>query len=375
MLTRTGLYSLLRHSRVARFSCCISSETLRYAERVVHVENLPVGYDVSKILSAIKVGTQVEKIQPQNSQLSVYSYDHKCASRCLDANRSSALSLKISYAEGRLPSTIVASLGRYHASRILSIDHVPQKFDIQTLQEQAPDGVESFHYNESDAQLEIRFFDTSTAFKVRSVLHEHWSFKKSLFDYVHDEENCSLPDRYPTEEINSRESLQRSTDRFDDVSPTLVSASFVPKREILYLGFATELGAKQFMKMFQFEANTMGVEMELLSGDHTVYPSLITALDLGASRSLAFTLLQEQYNVLREKDCRKLSSRKGRVSAEPSVLFDTEALRGELVVTFDHIFSAMGMIHQVMNPRVLPDLRGSHINFKEAHQLKYLVVQ
>lgn len=155
----------------------------------------------------------------------------------------------------------------------------------------------------------------------------------------------------------------------------LVSASFVQKREILYLGFTTELGAKQFMKMFQLEASKMGVEMELLSGDHTVHPSLITALDLGASRSLVFTLNQEQYDVLRKKDCRKLFSRKGRVFVEPSVLFDMETLRGELVVTFDHIFSAMGMIHQMMNPGVLPDLRGSHINFKGAHQLTYLVVQ
>ncbi|PBK65371.1 hypothetical protein ARMSODRAFT_442595 [Armillaria solidipes] len=87
----------------------------------------------------------------------------------------------------------------------------------------------------------------------------------------------------------------------------------------MYLGFATELGAEQFMKMFQFKAGKMGVEMELLAGDHTVHPSLITALGLGASRSLAFTLNQEQYNVVRRKDCGKLFSRKRRVFSKPSV--------------------------------------------------------
>lgn len=103
----------------------------------------------------------------------MYFYDQKRATRCLDANRGSALSLKFTYAKGRLPSTIVASLGRYHASRILSIDHVPQKFDVKTPQELAPNGVESFHYDESDAQLEIRFFDTSKAFKAGFLLHDH----------------------------------------------------------------------------------------------------------------------------------------------------------------------------------------------------------
>ncbi len=66
----------------------------------------------------------------------------------------------------------------------------------------------------------------------------------------------------------------------------------------MYLGFVTELDAVQFMKMFQFNAGKMGIEMELLAGNHTVHPSLITALSLGASHSLAFTLNLEQCNIL-----------------------------------------------------------------------------
>ncbi|KAK0218516.1 hypothetical protein EDD85DRAFT_797653 [Armillaria nabsnona] len=285
---------------------------------------------VSIILEAIKAGPQIEKIQPLKTQLSVYFYDQKCATRCLDANRGSALSLKFTYAKGRLPSTIVASLGRYHASRILSIDHVPQKFDVQTPQELAPNGVESFHYNESDAQLEIHFFDTSKAFKAGQI-HSSGTLELQKVTVRLRSRRRNFPDWYQTEEIDSRGPLKRSieircitssttaeaclawTNRFDEVSPASVYASFVPKREIIYLGFATELGAGQLMKMFQFNAGKIDVEMELLAGDHTVHSSLIMALSLCASHSLAFTLNQEQYNVLRRKDCRKLFSRKGRV--------------------------------------------------------------
>lgn len=53
----------------------------------------------------------------------------------------------------------------------------------------------------------------------------------------------------------------------------------------------------------------------------------------------------------------------------------TETLKGELVVKFDLILLAMETIHQLMHPGVLPDLNGSHVTFKGAHQLKYLVVQ
>ncbi|SJL02788.1 uncharacterized protein ARMOST_06125 [Armillaria ostoyae] len=61
--------------------------------------------------------------------------------------------------------------------------------------------------------------------------------------------------------------------------------------------------------------------------------------------------------------------------SKPSVQFDTETLRSRLVVKFDHKISSMGTIHQLMHPGVLPDLKGSHVTFKGAHQLKYLVVQ
>ncbi len=45
-----------------------------------------------------------------------------------------APSLEIASAEARLPSTVVASVERYQASRILTIDRVPQRFDVQILQ-------------------------------------------------------------------------------------------------------------------------------------------------------------------------------------------------------------------------------------------------
>ncbi|KAG7439365.1 uncharacterized protein BT62DRAFT_1081636 [Guyanagaster necrorhizus] len=391
MLMRTGLYFVLRRS-CARIFRGISTEALHYAERVLHVENLPVGYNVSTILDTIKAGTQIEKIRPQKTRISVYFYDQNCASRCLKANGGSPLSLKVAYAEGRIPSSVVASLGRYHASRILTIDHVPREFDVQDLKKPVRDRMESFDYDEAKAQLEISFLDTSTAFNIRNVLHENWKFEKSLFDYIHDDKHSFFPDWYRTEENDAVGPLKRSvelrcitspttaetcqawTNRFDELSPTLVSASLVPKREIMYLAFATEAGADQFVKMFQIKSAKTGVEMELLARDHTIHPSLITALSLGASRSLVFTLNQEQYQILQKKDCRRLFSKMGRTS-RVSVQFPPEALKGELIVQFDHIFSAMGAIHRLMVPGVLPDLKGSHVNFRGAHQLKYLVVQ
>ncbi len=65
-----------------------------------------------------------------------------------------------------------------------------------------------------------------------------------------------------------------------------------------------------------------------------VHPSLITVLSLGASRSLAFTLNQEQYNILQRKYCRKLFSSKGCVFSKPSVHFEEVVLLlGEICIS------------------------------------------
>lgn len=50
-------------------------------------------------------------------------------------------------------------------------------------------------------------------------------------------------------------------------------------------------------------------------------------------------------------------------------------LKGELVVEFNHVFSAMGTIHHLMHPGIRPNLKGSLVTFEGAHQLIYLVVQ
>ncbi|KAK0209340.1 hypothetical protein DFS33DRAFT_1485520 [Desarmillaria ectypa] len=84
--------------------------------------------------------------------------------------------------------------------------------------------------------------------------------------------------------------------------------------------------------------------MELLARDHTMHFSLVTVLTLRPSSSLAFTLNQEQHDILQKKDCQKLFSRMGRVS-KVSVQFDKKNLKGMLFVQFDSILSAMGTIH------------------------------
>ncbi|KAK0474140.1 hypothetical protein EDD18DRAFT_1339413 [Armillaria luteobubalina] len=195
--------------------------------------------------------------------------------------RGSALPLKFAYAERRLPSTVVASLGRYQASRILSADRIVQKLDARMLREHASTALNS------SITMNLMFsssvFDTSTAFKVRSSLHEHWSFETSLFDYM-------KTVHYRTASTTAEPCLAWTLRR--GLIPVSVRVVLAKKRDV---------DAEQFMKKFQSKASKMGVEMELPAGDHLVQHSLITAFDLDASHFLAFTLNLEQKNLLQKQ--------------------------------------------------------------------------
>ncbi|SJL02783.1 uncharacterized protein ARMOST_06119 [Armillaria ostoyae] len=100
----------------------------------------------------------------------------------------------LAYAEGRLRAP---SSPRLEASRILSIDRVPQTFNVQTLQQLPPNGIKSFHYDESLARLRIRFLDTYTVFNVRGDIHDDWIFKKLLFDCIQEDENSFFLESHP----------------------------------------------------------------------------------------------------------------------------------------------------------------------------------
>lgn len=127
---------LFSPSRAARISRCISFEAVHHAERVrlkfpCRIQCWSLDLCWTTVHETIKAGTQIEKLLPQKTHLSVCFYDRSCVGRCFGANRGNCLSLKIAYAEGNYQ----APLGCYHASRILAIDRAPQKLHVQTLQE------------------------------------------------------------------------------------------------------------------------------------------------------------------------------------------------------------------------------------------------
>ncbi len=56
------------------------------------------------------------------------------------------------------------------------------------------------------------------------------------------------------------------------------------------LEFATSTAAQQFVRQFQSRADALGVGLEIQETHYTVTRSLITAISLGASRTLVLTV-------------------------------------------------------------------------------------
>ncbi|KAK0218528.1 hypothetical protein EDD85DRAFT_990191 [Armillaria nabsnona] len=187
----------------------------------------------------------------------------------------------------------------------------------QTLQELASNRIECFHYDKSEAQLEILFLDTSTM--SGNDLHEGWNRKMALFGFIYADENSFFPDWYPKYEMDDHRPLKRTIDmrcilKIAKNCPTRYGPCILcaEKRiyQITYLGFATVPSTEQFMNVFHF--NT-------------------------------------------EKLC-----------AVSVCLKITDCIKESLVVQFDHIFSPTGTLHRLMHLGLLPDLKGNHVNFKGA---------
>lgn len=58
----------------------------------------------------------------------------------------------------------------------------------------------------------------------------------------------------------------------------------------MHLEFATSTAAQQFVRQFQSRADALGVGLEIQETHYTVTRSLITAISLGASRTLVLTV-------------------------------------------------------------------------------------
>ncbi|KAK0205448.1 hypothetical protein DFS33DRAFT_1383352 [Desarmillaria ectypa] len=366
--------------------------------RTISIRNLPKGYpnDVGSILAPLKLNP-VETISPSyyGRGILVNCLSAKRAEWCIANYHDSALNVRLVRTDRSLAAYLVAAIGYTGLSRSCRIEHIPQGVpERQVKAVMCPQrrgnrqDFESWHFDQKASRLDVRFMCLSQAMNAKENIYRSPILKGTKMTYCDAEEpDYGFPEWYTPEEEH-QEKVKRAVfitnltgsekslpcrewaNDWQGVSPTLLFCGLHPAKDMMHLEFATSTAAQQFVKQFQSKADELDVGLEIQETHYAVTRSLITALSLGASRTLVLTVngtksIPEISEIFKQQG--NLTQLTRRQRENDTVFF----------ITFENVSMAMRTV--IRMGRILnegfPGLTGAIVGFLDAPYLKPIIIR
>ncbi|KAK0223901.1 hypothetical protein IW262DRAFT_1458949 [Armillaria fumosa] len=326
--------------------------------RTISIRNLPKEYwgphDVASVLAPLKLNP-VETISPSHfgRGILINCLDTKRAERCIASYHGTRLSLRLVRTYRSLAVYVVAAIGYIGLSRSCKIENIPQGVPEQQIKSiLCPQRIgnrrdfESWHFDPKASRLDVRFMCLSQAMDAKENIFRSPILKRAKMTYCDAEESdYDFPEWYTPEEEH-QEKVKRAV-------------------VLMHLEFATSTAAQQFVRQFQSRADELGVGMEIQETQYTVTRSLITAISLGASRTLVLTI--EGTKSIPE--IRQIFMQQGNITQLTCRQREKDTM---FYITFENVSLAMRAVirmGRILN-RGFPGLTGAIVGFLNAPHLK-----
>ncbi|KAK0220946.1 hypothetical protein EDD85DRAFT_267996, partial [Armillaria nabsnona] len=368
--------------------------------RTISIRNLPKEYrgphDVARVLAPLKMNP-VETVSPSyfGRGILINCLDTKRAERCIASYHGSRLSLKLVRTVRSLAVYVVAAIGYTGLSRSCKIDNIPRGVPEQQLKSiMCPQRLgnrrdfESWRFDPNASRLDVRFMCLSQAMDAKENIFRSPILKGAKMTYCDAEESdYDFPEWYTPEEEH-QEKVKRAvvvsnlngpekslpcrewTNDWQDISPTLLFCGLYPAKDLMHLEFATSTAAQQFVRQFQSRADASGVGLEIQETHYTVTRSLITAISLGASRTLVLTV----NGTKSIPEIREIFMQQGNITQLTCRQRENNTM---FYITFENVSLAMRTV--IRMGRILnegfPGLAGAIVGFLNAPHLKPIVIR
>ncbi|SJL02966.1 uncharacterized protein ARMOST_06309 [Armillaria ostoyae] len=372
--------------------------------RTVRVDSLAEGYNVNRILAAIKANP-AESITVAKDHLLVRFFNEDMAKNCVaSGSGTSGAVMKMDDAlSPPLSAVDVAALGRLGMSRSLAMTDIPnnvQEKDVLEILSQHG-GLESWIFDSPKRTATARYLDMHDAFQARfTVSHQIFvliCLSQALVDLrsngintlpLTNPDSYIFPKWFPAEEadqgmVNCRVKISGITDpkmilhlrswvvEFEKDQIPVLSISLSREQGTAMLQFASSDLAQRFCNMCASRALELGVEVSVARRQSAIQRGLVTAIALGACRTITLNLTGEK-DLAHLNDYLHFFKRIGVITPESKDQF-TSPVR-ELRVSYEKLSSAMRCILVLSGLEVvgskhssLPDFEGASINFLGAH--------
>ncbi|KAK0484697.1 hypothetical protein IW261DRAFT_1560380 [Armillaria novae-zelandiae] len=363
--------------------------------RTISIRNLPREYrgphDVANVLALLKLNP-VETVSPSHfgRGILINCLDTKRAERCIASYHGTRLSLQLVRTDRSLAVYVVAAIGYTGLSRSCKIENIPQGVPEQQIKSiMCPQRLgnrrdfESWRFDPKTLRLDVRFMCLSQAMDAKENVFRSPILKGAKMTYCDtDESDYDFPEWYTPEEehqkkvkravvvsnLNGPEKSFPCREWANDwqrISPTLLFCGLHPAKDLMHLEFATSTAAQQFVRQFQSRADELGVGMEIQETQYAVTRSLITAISLGASRTLVLTV--EGTKSIPE--IRQIFMQQGNITQLTCRQREKDTL---FYITFENVSLALRTVMRI--GRILnhgfPGLAGAIVGFLNAPHLK-----
>ncbi|KAK0450543.1 uncharacterized protein EV420DRAFT_1562256 [Desarmillaria tabescens] len=271
----------LRRLRTARIPCATYTTAAEPSSlhRIVRVENLPEGYNVSSIISSVNANPS-EAVIPSKDHILIRFLDERSAKRSLDIQT-------------------VAMLAKYNATRTIKLRKVPETFTESQFNEilSKHGRVVSSCFDKSEGVIEAQFLDLHQAFKARDDFVAAGALPRFAetepFIYP---EWYSKSDEQPNQErfvkidglkdIETRLMSLRWTNNYKEIPPAAFISARYSSEKTMSVYFPTSALARQFKSICEPLAAGK-CTLSLHSSDEAVSRGVVTAIDQGARRLVA----------------------------------------------------------------------------------------
>ncbi|KAK0450570.1 uncharacterized protein EV420DRAFT_1766647 [Desarmillaria tabescens] len=351
--------------------------------RTVRVESLAEGYNVSRTIAAIKANP-AESVTVAKDHLLVRFFNEDMAKHCVaSGSRISGTVTRMDDAlSPPLSAVDVAKLGKLGMSRSLAMTDIPEEVQEENVLEiLARHGVlQSWIFDSPNRTATARYFDMHQAFKAWVDLRDNGinvSFLTNPDGYIFPQ--CFPADEADRGRVKCRVKISGIKDpriilslrswivEFENDQSPVLSMSMSKEQGTALLQFVSSVFAQRFSNMWASRALELGVKMSVEPLPSVIHRCLVTAIALGAQRTVTINLPAER-DLSHSIDYLHFFKRIGTIIPESRDQFASPVR--ELRVSYEKVSSAMRCILVLAGLEVvgskcpkLPDFEGASINF------------
>ncbi|KAK0209282.1 hypothetical protein DFS33DRAFT_523292 [Desarmillaria ectypa] len=380
-------FSMLRRALPANCRSLSTAGNSSLISRTARVESLPEGYNVNRILAAIKANP-AESITPAKDHLLVRFFNEDMAKHCVAFGSGiSGVGMKVDGAlSPPLSAVDVAALGRLGMSRSLAITDIPEEVHEENiLKILSRHGVlQSWIFDLPNRTATARYLDIHQAFKAWVDLKDN-GIKVS---FLTNPDRYIFPEWFPAGEadqgrVKSRVKISGITDpkiilylrswiaEFEKDQSPVLSFSLSREQGTAMLQLPSSELAQRFSGIWASRALELGVRVSVEPLPSAIHRGLVTAIALGARRTVTINLAAEK-DLAPSNDYLHFFKRIGTITPGSKDQFTSPTRK--LCVSYENISSAMRCILVLAGLEVvgskhprLPGFEGADVDFLGAH--------